>query len=716
MISSPVNSLKAGAAAIKKKQFGDAIVHLETYCNANVGVESNEHYQAQVWLVQSYKAEGRTTDARHLCFNLSQVNQPKVKAWATEMMNQLPVQIPGREPVSSGSAARFDGGQSSSAGSSATASGRSPQSSGQSTGQRSLPKAERAAAGGVTLLLRGAAANLALVSGVTLLGLFGMALSLICVIVFIQGSSNPLAGLGISAAITLVFSTATFFISPLIMDWVQRLVYGTQWTSIEEIESLSPESAEIIRKVCKDKSLKQPRLGLISDQNPTAFTYGSLPNSARLVVSRGLFTYLDDDEAATVYAHELGHIVHWDFAVMTLAATLVQLLYLIYSYSREVGRNLGNSDGAKKIRSGLQAASIAALVFYTIGEYLQLYLSRTREYYADHFAAEVTGNPNGLSRALVKIAYGIVEEGKRCQAQNQPPSKVLQGTRALGIADAQNAGTAGTAYGVATDSNSMGRVFLWDMFNPWAKWMELQSTHPLTGKRVRALSNYAEQLDLGCEFDMVRVMRAGNQLDKQRLYGSFIQDVVLLGSPMIGGAAGFAVGAGLAAMLGNPMLAISGALLGLGLGILLHAFVMFPQIQRPGETDILTLMSDAYASPLRGQPVKLSGKIIGKGQAGARVSEDFQFQDKTGMVYLDYSSRFGAIGNFFFGWSQSEQYIGQPVALTGWFRRGIAAKVDLHELECDQGLVKSYHRFGKLVSAGLCGLGAGAIAVLSTGL
>jgi len=716
MISSPVNSLKAGAAAIKKKQFGDAIVHLEAYCNANVGVESNQHYQAQVWLVQSYKAEGRTTDARHLCFNLSQVDQPKVKAWATEMMNQLPVQIPGREPVGGASAARFDGGQSSNAGSSAAASRRSPQSSGQSTGQRSLPKTERAAAGGVTLLLRGAAANLALVSGVTLLGLFGMALSLICVIVFIQGSSNPLAGLGISAAITLVFSAATFFISPLIMDWVQRLVYGTQWTSIDEIESLSPESAAIIRKVCKDKSLKQPRLGLINDQNPTAFTYGSLPNSARLVVSRGLFTYLDDDEAATVYAHELGHIVHWDFAVMTLAATLVQLLYLIYSYSQEVGRNLGNSDGAKKIRSGLQAASIAALVFHTVGEYLQLYLSRTREYYADHFAAEVTGNPNGLSRALVKIAYGIVEEGKRSQAQNQPPSKVLQGTRALGIADARNAGTAGTAYGVATDGNDVGRVFLWDMFNPWAKWMELQSTHPLTGKRVRALSNYAEQLDLSSEFDMVRVMRVGNQLDKQRLYGGFIQDVVLLGSPMIGGGLGFGVGAIAAAALGNPLLAMSGGLLGLGLGILLHAFVMFPQLQRPSETNILALMSDPYASPLRGQPVKLSGEIIGKGQAGARVSEDFQFKDKTGMIYLDYSSRFGALGNFFFGWSQSEQYIGQPVSLTGWFRRGIAAKVNLNELECDQGLVKSYHRFGKLVSAVLCGLGAGAIAVLSTGL
>ncbi len=710
MISSPVDSLRAGAAAIKAQQFDAAIAHLEIYCNANVGVTSNEHYQAQIWLVQSYKAQGRTTDARHLCFNLSQVDQPKVKAWASEMMMQLPVQIPGREPAGGSNAVGFLNAPSNAAAAVPVRSNRAAMQ------KKILPKAERAQSGGVTLLLRGAAANLALVSGITLLGLFGMALGLICVIVFIQGSDNPLLGLGISTAITLIFSIGAFFISPLIMDWVQRLVYGTQWTTLEEIEGLSPESAQLIRKVCKEKKLKQPRLGIINDQNPTAFTYGSLPNSARLVVSRGLFTYLDDDEVATVYAHELGHIVHWDFAVMTLAATLVQLLYLIYSYSREVGRNLGNGDGAKKLRSGLQVASLAALVFYTVGEYLQLYLSRTREYYADHFAAEVTGNPNGLSRALVKIAYGIVEEGKRRENQNQPPSKVLQGMRALGIADAKNAGAAGTAYRVAADSNSVGRVFLWDIFNPWAKWIELNSTHPLTGKRVQALASYAEQLDLTSEFDMVRVARAGNQLDKKRLYGGFIQDIALMGSPLIGGAVGLMAGVGVSAALGNPLVALSGALLGLAIGILLHAFVMYPKIQQPSETNILTLMSDAYASPLRGKPVKLTGQVIGKGEAGGRINEDFQFKDKTGMVYLDYSSRFGALGNFFFGWRQSEKYVGQPVLLTGWFRRGLAAKVDLNEMECDQGLVKSYHRFGKLVSATLCVAGAGAIAILGAGL
>ena len=94
---------------------------------------------------------------------------------------------------------------------------------------------------------------------------------------------------------------------------------------------------------------------------------------------------------------------------------------------------------------------------------------------------------NALSRALVKIAYGIVEEGSR----QEEPSTLLEGTRALGIYDAKAATSTGTAYDcIASSPEKIGRVFLWDMFNPWGWWMELNSTHPLTGKRVRALSTY----------------------------------------------------------------------------------------------------------------------------------------------------------------------------------------------------------------------------------
>ena len=547
-------------------------------------------------------------------------------------------------------------------------------------------KAGRAAAAGVKVAMRGIGGNLAMASLVTVGLLFGMVFALLMGLMLIVESENPVAGLTLAVLATVVVNAIIFFLSPFLMDLTQRWLYGTRWVDLAEIRRQSPESAQVIERVCQEHKLKHPRLGIIDDQNPTAFTYGSLPNTARLVVSRGLFTYLDDDEAATVYAHELGHIVHWDFALMTLAATLVQTMYLIYVFGRRMSRGGGNS----KAKDAAQSLAFAAYAFYIVGTYIMLYLSRTREYFADHFAAETTGNPNALSRALVKIAYGIVEEGQR----SQEPSRLLEGTRALGIYDAKSANSTGTAYRVAASPERIGRVFLWDLFNPWGWWMELNSTHPLTGKRVRALSTYAEQLGLPTEFEMSQVVREGKGLSRQRLYGSFAIDLLLYSAETIGLFVGLVIG-----MLALPMNGgfITGALVGLGIGMLVKRTVMFPDFNRAPQKDVLTLMSDPYASPLRGQPVKLDGKLIGRGDAGYSFGSDLKLQDKSGMIFLRYSSRFGPIGNFLFGASQVKELLGTSGSTLGWFRRGVAPWMDLIRYTSGGKVINSYHRFWSLV-------------------
>ena len=556
--------------------------------------------------------------------------------------------------------------------------------------QSSLHKAGRSPKAGVKLVQK-AGGNLVLASGVTITLLLGMVLALSLAAVFISSSPDPVVGLAIAVPITLIFNIAAFFLSPWLMDLTQNWLYNTRWVTLAEIESKSPETARVIQKVCDKKKLKQPRLGIIDDQNPTAFTYGSFPNSARVVVSEGLFTYLDDDEIATVYAHELGHIVHWDFAVMTLASTLVQITYLIYTTAQRLGRR-----GGEKAKDAAGSIAAVAYLFYITGTYLLLYLSRTREYFADHFAAETTGNPNALSRALVKIAYGILEEGQRATE----PSRLLEGTRALGIYDAKAATSTGTAYRISSDPEKIGRVFLWDMFNPWGWWMELNSTHPLTGKRVRALSTYAEQLGLDIEFDMGRIVGEGRNLSKRKLYGNFVFDLLLYSGETLGLAVGFAIGISLSAA--NSMMMVACPLIGLGTGILLKTLVMFPNYQAAEELDILSLMSDPYASPLRGQPAKLEGELIGRGDAGYAFGSDLKLQDRTGMIYLRYASRFGPIGNFLFGMKRVKSLIGMEVNALGWFRRGVAPWMDLIQLESDSGTkVSSFHRFWSFLLGGV---------------
>lgn len=695
-------TLAAGNRALKQGKYAEAVEKLEAYCYGT-DPTVKDYEQAQSWLAKAYKSNNQIDKAIALCQILVKSQKPFIQIWAEQYLLALAPDLPKAETESSESNAL---GQAGEAEESSVGAGTSPgfvkSANARSTPPSSIPKAGRSKQRGVKLAMKGVASNLALASGVTIFLLFGMVLVTTLNLLLIQGNENPTTGLISALFITLIFNLAVFLLAPVIMDLMQNWLYGTRWVSLSEVERLSPESARIIRTVCQNKKLQQPRLGIIDDHNPTAFTYGSFPNSARLVVSQGLFTYLDDDEVATVYAHELGHIVHWDFAVMTLASTLVQVCYLIYSYTQELADRLGDNDLAKKVKGGAQSAVIMAYVFYVVGEYLLLYLSRTREYYADHFAAEVTGNPNALSRALVKIAYGILEEGK----QAEKPSKVMQGTRALGISDPRSSAMTGTAYRVAAEPEKVGRVFLWDMFNPWAWWMELNSTHPLTGKRVRALTTYAEQLGLDTEFDMARVVREGRTLNKRKLYGNFMLDLLLFWAEWLGGLGGFVIGAAMVATGAVNLLVIPlmFGLFGFGVGLLFKTFVMYPSLHRVPAMDVLLLMSDPYASPLRGKPVKLTGQVIGRGDSGYRFGSDLKMQDPTGLIYLHYASRFGPLGNFLFGMSQAESFVNQDVAVTGWFRRGIMPWVDMTLMACpNKWNVTSHHRFWAMV------LGAGAI-------
>jgi Zn-dependent protease with chaperone function len=646
-------SMQAGLDALKQGQYQEGVDLLEEFCRNNSDSSSSEYVKAQMGLVKAYQRIGEIDRGIAICQQLASSDNQKVREWGQQTQQTL--------QNSEGSASS------------------------------AISKAGRAATVGVKLAMGGVGGSLALASSVTIALLFGMVFMLGLAVVFILGNENPTQGLAIAITLTLVFNTAIFFLSPFLMDLMQSWLYKTRWVDFADIEIRSPETARVLRRVCQQKSIKMPRLGIIDDNNPTAFTYGSLPNSARLVVSEGLFKYLDDDEIATVYAHELGHIVHWDFAVMTVASTLVQICYLIYITSRNIGR----AGGSSKIKDAFQTVATTAYVFYLVGTYMVLYLSRTREYFADHFAAESTGNPNALSRALVKIAYGIVEEGSR----TKEPSRLVEGTRALGIYDAKAASSAGTAYRVADDKQKVGRVFLWDMFNPWGWWMELSSTHPLTGKRVRALSTYAEQLGLTAEFDMGRIIGEGKSLSKSKLYGNFVLDISLYGAETIGFIGGTILGFILisTSAAGGANLLLGMPLIGLGLGILIKALIMFPDFSQAQPTDVLTLMSDPYASPLRGQPAKLAGVMIGRGDSGYKFGSDMMIQDRTGLLYLHYASRFGPIGNFLFGMKRVKSLIDSQVTATGWFRRGIAPWMDLIELQSQSGtVVNSYHRFWSL--------------------
>ncbi len=520
------------------------------------------------------------------------------------------------------------------------------------------------------------------------------------------GGLGTVLGLLVAVALTVGINALMWFISPWLMDLTNRWFYRCRDMPLEELGQYRPAVARFVWETCQKHGIQVPALKLIDDMNPTAYCYGSTANRSRLVVTRGLLHYLDDEELKAVYAHELGHIIHRDFIVMTIASVMLQILWQIYVSAKNVrGKN----------REGAMAFAAVAYVFWWISQYLLLYLSRVREYYADEFAAQETANPNALSMALVKVAYGIAR-----QPSSAFSKQLLGGTRAMGISDPRSAQGTGFAYatangaGRATAAAMAGqnvgdvpvtvegiarieKVFLFDLFNPWAKVLELGSTHPLTGKRIQALCGYAGAMRQQPLFRFDPIDAYGRPLDHARLYGSFSMEVAIWFAPQLLAGAMFVLGLG-GAIAGSATLSgvgFGGVLLGFGAGDALRGFYKFPSIGTPQLTTGIELMMDPYVSPLRGRPVMLQGGLIGRADAGGTYSEDMMMEDQGGgLMMLNYEHWLPLFGNAWFGYKNVQGLIGQPVQVRGWFRRGVSQQVDLDEMVTASGqTVSSYTAF-----------------------
>lgn len=499
-------------------------------------------------------------------------------------------------------------------------------------------------------------------------------------------------------ALTVLINVASWIFSPYIQDLILRWFYKAETLEWPEFQSRWPNVAIAVERTCTRNKIPLPRIRIIDDGNPTAYCFGSGTWNARLVTTTGLFNYCNEEEVIGVFSHELGHIYNGDFILMTLAATLLTLLYETYVILSSGKQKRGGSSDA---RSRLAWAGYLAYIMYIVGTYLVLYLSRTREYLADRFSAEQTRNPNALAMALVKVAYGIAAAPDSAKSK-----RLLASTRALGICDYRTADTAGSAYarfvtgggGTAVEADGAAaapsrapqhveRVFLFDLFNPWATIGELNSTHPLTGKRVQRLMEYAKQSGMAPCFDFSMTEYEGQMLDRGRMRRNFAREVLIYFAPHIG----FVLGI-VCALVSAPGAALAAPLLGLGLGWSLQGLYRYPS-GAAEPTSVFDLMCDPYASPVRGRLVYLDGTVIGRAAAGNPVGEDVMLQDQTGFITLNYESWLPIIGNLWFGWRTVKRLMDQHVSAVGWFRRYTRAYVDLNSLESTGGRYESYTRF-----------------------
>ncbi len=169
-------------------------------------------------------------------------------------------------------------------------------------------------------------------------------------------------------------------------------------------ESEAPDLYEMVRQLTQKANLPMPRLYIMPTHQPNAFATGRNPNKAVISVTEGLLRLLNRDEIEGVLAHELAHIRNRDILVGSIAAVMAGALTVL----ARMGMWQTMLGGGRRREGSGAILQLVAIILAPIAALLiRMAISRSREYLADSTAANITGNPAGLSNALLKLQQGV---------------------------------------------------------------------------------------------------------------------------------------------------------------------------------------------------------------------------------------------------------------------------------------------------------------------
>lgn len=191
--------------------------------------------------------------------------------------------------------------------------------------------------------------------------------------------------------------------------WSDKLVLAMSHAKLIKKED-DPELYRIVENLTITAGLPMPRLYIMEEPAMNAFATGRDANHAVVAVTRGLRAQLERVELEGVIAHELSHIGNRDMLLSTMVVMLVGLIAIATDFFFRWtiwGRGFGGRDdrGAGQARMVLMiVALVLMIVAPLIAMLMQLAISRKREFLADASGALLTRYPEGLARALGKLA------------------------------------------------------------------------------------------------------------------------------------------------------------------------------------------------------------------------------------------------------------------------------------------------------------------------
>ena len=217
------------------------------------------------------------------------------------------------------------------------------------------------------------------------------------VLFMLVGSAFGPSGLAIGLGLGVLFVCGSYWFSD------RLAVRAAGAVPVSEAEQ--PKLYAIVRDLTTRTGMPMPAIYLSPAAQPNAFATGRSPNHAAVAVTHGLLQVVDEDELRGVLAHELSHVANRDILITSVAAaaamgiTFVARMAMWGALFGGFGGNSQRSRGGQNMIGALAMMILAPIAAVL----LQMSLSRSREFEADHSGAELLGTGEPLARALEKI-------------------------------------------------------------------------------------------------------------------------------------------------------------------------------------------------------------------------------------------------------------------------------------------------------------------------
>src|SRR5579872_5737702 len=125
-------------------------------------------------------------------------------------------------------------------------------------------------------------------------------------------------GIYFGLVLAVVMNFAGYFFS----DKIALASYSAQPVTPEQNPEVYRRVEPIVANLSRRMSLPMPKLWLIDEDSPNAFATGRNPAHASVAFTTGILQVMDDRELEGVVAHELGHVLHRDILISSVAATI----------------------------------------------------------------------------------------------------------------------------------------------------------------------------------------------------------------------------------------------------------------------------------------------------------------------------------------------------------------------------------------------------------